>query len=107
MKSPIAEPGRSGETTKNKPYPESRATLDGHVEPVRRMKLYMGDLDNNQFQPNIHDFAHNSVVPIGTVIDANHLNNIRVHTTNNREWTDEQKHWIVELDTYERKERIS
>ena len=60
----------------------------------------MGDLDNNQFQPNIHDFANNTVVPSGSDREANHDNNNRLRVMNNREWTDEQKHRIVEIDTY-------
>ena len=63
----------------------------------------MGDLNNNQFQPNIHDFANNTVVPSGADREANHDNNNRLRITNNREWTDEQKHRIVEIDTYKRR----
>ena len=102
MKSPITGPGRSGETAKIRPYPESQATLDGHFEPVRQICLYMGDLDTNHYQSIMHDFAHNTVVPIGTGSEANHLNNTRERLMNNREWTDEQKHWIVDVDAFER-----
>ena len=63
----------------------------------------MGDLDNNQFQPNIHDFANNTVVPSGADREVNHDNSNRLHIMNNREWTDEQKHRIVEIDTHERR----
>ena len=45
----------------------------------------MGDLDTNRFQPIIHDFAHNTVVPIGAVNKANKLNNMRVRLMNNHE----------------------
>ena len=64
----------------------------------------MGDLDNNQFQQNIHDFANNTVVPSGADREANtDNNNNRLRIMNNREWTDEQKHRIVEIDTHERR----
>ena len=63
----------------------------------------MGDLDNNQFQPNIHYFANNTVVPSGADRQVNHENKNRLHITNNREWTNEQKHRIVEIDTHERR----
>ena len=49
----------------------------------------MGDLDNNQFQPNIHDFASNTVVPSGADREVNHENNDRLRIMNNHEWTDE------------------
>ena len=64
---------------------------------------FMGDLDSNQFQPNIHDFANNTVVPSGADREVNHENNNRLRITNNRERTDEQKHRIVEIDTHERR----
>ena len=50
---------------------------------------FMGDLDNNQFQPNIHNFANNTVVPSGDDREANHDNNNRQHISNNCEWTDD------------------
>ena len=34
---------------------------------------------------------------------ADHENNNRLRITNNREWTDEQKHRIVEVNTHERR----
>ena len=52
----------------------------------------MGDLDNDQMNPNIlHGFADNTVVPAGAENGANHGNNRRVHLMNNREWTNEQR----------------
>ena len=53
----------------------------------------MGDLDNNQFQPNIHDCANNTVVPSGADKEANHDNNNRPRIIEK----------IVEIDTYERR----
>ena len=35
----------------------------------------MEDLDNNLFQPNIHDFANNAVVPSDADREVNHENN--------------------------------
>ena len=49
------------------------------------------------------DFANNTVVPSGADREANHENNNRLHIMNNREWTDEQKHRIVEIDTHKRR----
>ena len=46
----------------------------------------MGDLDNDQFQPILHDFANNKVVPSGADNEANRDdNNNRIPITNNRE----------------------
>ena len=62
----------------------------------------MEDLDNNQFQPNIlHDVANDTVAPLGVENVAYHETN-NVHRMNSREWTDEQGHRIVEIDTAER-----
>ena len=44
----------------------------------------MGDLDNDQFQPILHDFANNTVVPPGADNEANPDNN-RILIRNNRE----------------------
>ena len=61
----------------------------------------MGDLDINQFQSNIlHDIANDTVAPL-SVENVVYLENNNVHRMNNREWTDEQKHKIVEIDTEE------
>ena len=62
----------------------------------------MGDLDNNHFQPIVHDFARSTKVPIGIGNQASHLKNMRVSFTNTCQWTDEQQHWIVDFDTYEK-----
>ena len=64
----------------------------------------MGDLDNDQMNPNIlHDFADNTVVPAGAENGANHGNNRRVHLMNNREWTNGQRNRLVQIDCKERK----
>ena len=62
----------------------------------------MGDLDDIQFQPILQDIADGTVVPLGADIQAN-LENNRVCVTNNREWSEEQKHRIVEIDHQERR----
>ena len=64
----------------------------------------MGDLDNDQMNPNIlHDFADNTVVLAGAENGTNHGNNMRVHLMNNREWTNEQRNRSVQIDCEERK----
>ena len=62
----------------------------------------MGDLDDIQFQPVLQDIVDDTVVPMGTDNQAN-LQNNRVRITNNREWSEEQKHRIVEIDHQERR----
>ena len=45
----------------------------------------MGDLNNNQFQPNLlHDIVNDTVAPSGVENEAYHGNN-NVHRMNNRE----------------------
>ena len=62
----------------------------------------MGDLDNNQFQPNIiHDITNDTVAPLGFENVAYHENN-NVHKINNRKSTEEQRHRIVEVDVEKR-----
>ena len=86
------------------PYPENRATLDGLLIPVCRSKLFMEDLDYNQTQPNQqHDVADDIVAPNGAENRANHDNENMVHIMNRSEWTKEQKHRIVKIDTEERR----
>ena len=64
----------------------------------------MRDLDNNHLRPRIlRDVAYNTVAPLDAENIANHVNNNTVHNMNNREWTDEQKRRIVEIDEEERK----
>ena len=64
----------------------------------------MEDLDNNQFQPNQpHDVADDTVTPNDAGNRANHDNDDIVHMMNNREWTDGQKHKIVEMDIQDRR----
>ena len=62
----------------------------------------MGDLDDIQFQPILQDIFDNTVVPLGADKQAN-LENNRVRITTNREWYEEQKHRIVEIDHQERR----
>ena len=62
----------------------------------------MGDLDDIQFHPVLRDIADDTVVPLGADNQAN-LENNRVRITNNREWSEEQKHRIVEIDHQERR----
>ena len=63
----------------------------------------MGDLDNNKLQPIILcDVTNDRVAPLDADDMVNHNNN-RVHTMNNRDWTDEQMKRIVEIHENERK----
>ena len=63
-----------------------------------------GNLDNNQFQPNqLHDVADDTVAPNDAENRANHDNKNIVHLMNNREWTNEQKHRIAEIDMLEQR----
>ena len=64
----------------------------------------MGDLDDIQFQPILQDIADDTVVPLGADNQAN-LENNRVCITKNREWSEKQKHRIVEIDHQERRKR--
>ena len=63
----------------------------------------MGDLDVIQFQLILQDVADDTVLPLGTDNQAN-LESNRFCITNNLEWSDEQKHRIVEIDRPSRKE---
>ena len=104
MKSPIRNLVEVATLSKPMPYPENRVTLDGLLIPVCKSKPFMDDLDNNQFQPNqLHDVADDTVAPNDAENKANHDNNNIVHLMNNREWTNEQKHRIVEIDMLERR----
>ena len=62
----------------------------------------MGYLDDIQFQPILQDLADDAGVPLGADNQAN-LEINRVRITNNREWSEEQKHRIVEIGNQERR----
>ena len=102
MRSPIAESGSFGDTIKIKALPRELGNPGWTVIPVRRKLLSMGDLDDIQFQPNLQDIADDTVVPLGADNQAN-LKNNRVRLTNNSEWSEEQKHRIVEIDHQEKR----
>ena len=106
MRSLITEPGICGDPNKINALSRELGN-PGWTEkiPCINYNHFMGDLDNNQFQPNIHDFANNTVVPSGADREVNHENNNRSCITKNHEWTDQQKHRIVEIDTHERRRR--
>ena len=95
MRSLIAEPGRSGDPIKIKALSREPGNPGWTAWTRATYKLFMGDLDNNQFQPNLlHDIINDTVAPSGVENEAYHGNN-NVHRMNNREWTDQQKHRIV------------
>ena len=62
----------------------------------------MGDLDDIQFQLILQDIDGDTVVPLGADNQTN-LQNNKIGITNNREWSEEQKHRIVEIDHQERR----
>ena len=62
----------------------------------------MEDLNYNQTQPNQqHDVVDDIVVPNGAENRANHDKENMVHIMNRSEWTEEQNHGIVKIDTEE------
>ena len=57
--------------------------------PVRKLKLYVGDVHDHHLQPSLlHDVADYTVAPIDTDNIANCLNGNRVFIINNCGWTD-------------------
>ena len=104
MQSPIAEPDRSGDTIKIIVLSREPGNPGWTDDPrINQKHPPMEDLDNNRYQPNeLHDIADDTVAQTGVENRANHVNDDDVHMVNNREWTDEQKYRIVEIDTQER-----
>ena len=84
MRSPIPEPGSLGDTIKIKALSREPGNPGWTVISVPRKLLFMGDLDDIQFQPVLQDIADDTVVPLGADNQAN-LGNNRVRITNNRE----------------------
>ena len=82
MSSPIVEPGNLGDTIKIKALSREPGNPGCAVISVRRRLLFMRDLYDIQFQPILQE----------------NLENNRVRIMNNREWTEEQKDRIVEID---------
>ena len=99
MRSPILEPGNLGNAMKIKTLSREPDNPELTVSTVRRKLLFMGDLDDIQFQPILQDFTE---VSLGADIQAN-LQSNRVHITNNCKWSGEQKHRIVEIDHQKKK----
>ena len=102
MRSPIAESGSLGDTIKVKTLSRELDNPGWIFIPVRRKLLFMRDLDDIQFQPILQNIADDTVLPLGSDNQAN-LENNRVRITNNLEWSEEQKHRIVEIDHQERR----
>ena len=106
MKSPIAESDRSGDPITIKALFRETGNTGWTVYTRVSIELYMEDLDNNQFQPNKpHDVADDTVAQIGAENRVNHGNDDIVHIMKNREWTEEQKRKLVEIDMQERRRR--
>ena len=95
MRSPIAGPGILGDTIKIKALSTEAGNPGWTVIPVRRKLLFMGDLDDIQFQSILQDIAYDTVVPLRADNQAN-LENNKVRIMNNREWCEEEKHRVVE-----------
>ena len=102
MKSTITEPGSFGDTIKIKALSREPGNPGWTVIPVRHKLFFVGDLDDIQFQPILQDIAGDTVVQLSADNQAN-LESNRVRITNNREWSEEQKHRIVEIDHQERR----
>ena len=102
MRSPIVEPGSFGDTIKIKALSREPGNPGWTVIPVRHKLFFVGDLDDIQFQPILQDIAGDTVVQLSADNQAN-LESNRVRITNNREWSEEQKHRIVEIDHQERR----
>ena len=84
-----------------KPYPESRATVDGLLIPMHSNTNHMEDLDYNyQNQQNFTlgtaDRAMAQLTDAESIADR--VQNNRSHTMNGRGWTDEEKKRVVEID---------
>ena len=64
----------------------------------------MGDIDQNQFQPQqTHDVANETVVEkVDAENIASQLHNNDVHIVNKGEWTNEEKLKIVRINREER-----
>ena len=104
MKSTIAESDRSGDRITIKALSREPGNTGWTVYTRVSIEPYMEDLDNNRFQPNQpHDVADDTVAQIGAENRANHDNDDIVHSMNNREWTEEQKRKLVEIDMQERR----
>ena len=73
--------------SKSKPSPENQAPwMD--CRPMEYTNVFMGYLDNNQFQLNrLHNIAYDILAPLGIGNVAYHENN-NVHRMNNHEWAD-------------------
>ena len=84
MRSPTKEPGSLGNAIKLKALSREPGNPGWTVSSVRRKLLFMGDLDDTQFQPILQDIADDTVVPLGADNHAN-LQNNKVRITNNRE----------------------
>ena len=100
--SPIAESDRSGNPITIKALSREPGNSGWTVYTCVSTKSYMEDLDNDKFQPNQpHDITNDTVAQIGAENRANHDNNVIVHIINNREWTEEQKRKLVEIERQE------
>ena len=64
----------------------------------------MGDIDQNQFQPQqTHDVANETVVEkVDAENIASQLHNNDIHIVNKGEWTNEEKLKIVQINREER-----
>ena len=95
----IAEPGSLRDTIKIKALSKEPGNPGWTAIPVRRKLLFIGDLDDIQFQPIVRDIADDTVVPLG----ADNQTNLKNNRVQKYKWSQEQKHRIVEIDHQERR----
>ena len=106
MKSAIVESDRSDDPFTIKALSREPGNTGWTVYTSVPIEPYMEDLDNNQLQPNQpHDIVNDTVAQIGAENRTNHDNDDMVHIMNNREWNEEQKRKLVEIDRQERRKR--
>ena len=103
MRSPIAESGRSGDTTNIialSRVPGNPGWTDDPCVVVN----FMGDIDQNQSQPQqTHDVANETVVEQNDAENiASQLHNNNVYIMNKGEWTNKEKLKIVQINREKR-----
>ena len=65
MRLPATEPGSLGNAIKIKALSRDPSNTGLTASPVFHKLLFMGDLDDIQFQPILQDIAGDTVIPLG------------------------------------------
>ena len=90
IKSPIIESDRSGDPITIKALSREPSNTGWTVYTRVSIEPHMEDLDNNQFQSNQpHDIANDTELVLKTK---------QIIIMNNREWIEEQKRKLVQID---------